>query len=378
MHAHVVAPEAVGELTARRVQGELGPLVEGGPESLRTELLRQVPHAGQAAVLPIAQFAEELGHAAAELDRLVRADEDVDIRRHPLPVGQAPADEHVETDRPIALLRRPEPDVIDLDPGAVLQAAGHGYFELTGKVGVLPVAGEVGGDRPGHRQRVDDLLGVDARDRARAHVAGRVATGLDGREPDVPEPLPDPRHVGDADPVQLNVLPGREVGIAVAEDRALVGTLGVGVGRHPDLAHLGRRHHAAGDLDPHHEGVSTLALGVHAHPFETLLLSRHGVDGVGTLFGVGVDDRLRHLEGMAGELELLDRVQLTNIPVGAHEAEGPLPTTERHPIGIVQVSGHQLATCRPHSDLSRPAQRPARGSSPSATGRVVGAQPMER
>jgi len=32
----------------------------------------------------------------------------------------------------------------------------------------------------------------------------------------------------------------------------------------------------------------------------------------------------------------------------------------------------------PHSDLARPAQRPARESSPGATARVQGAHPIER
>ena len=40
----------------------------------------------------------------------------------------------------------------------------------------------------------------------------------------------------------------------------------------------------------------------------------------------------------------------------------------------VDESGH---VCSPHSVLARPDQRPARGSSPSATARVQGAQPME-
>ena len=123
-------------------------------------------------------------------------------------------------------------------------------------------------------QRVDHLVGVDARDRARAHVARRVAARLHGGEADVPEALPDPGHVGDADPVQLDVLAGRQVGVAVAEDRAVVGSLGEGVGRHPDLADLGRGHHPAGHLDPHHEGVAALPLRVHPDPLEPLLLAR--------------------------------------------------------------------------------------------------------
>ena len=120
---------------------------------------------------------------------------------------------------------------------------------------------------------VDDLVRVDARHRARAHVARRVAAGLHGGQPDVPEPLPDPGDVLDADPVQLDVLARREVRVAVAEDGAVVGALGEGVGRHADLAGLGGGQDAAGHLDPHHERVAALALGVDADPLEPLFLA---------------------------------------------------------------------------------------------------------
>ncbi len=39
--------------------------------------------------------------------------------------------------------------------------------------------------------------------------------------------------------------------------------------------------------------------------------------------------------------------------------------------------GHRPQTCRPHSTFDEPAQRPDRGSSPRATRRVHGAQPIE-
>ncbi len=129
-------------------------------------------------------------------------------------------------------------------------------------------------------QRVHHLVGVNARDGARAHVACRVATGLHGGQADLPETLPDTGYVSDADPVELNVLSRGEVGIAIAEDGTVVGTFGIRIGRHPDLAHLGRSQDTAWHLDPHHEGIPTLTLRVHADPLEPLLLPRHRVDGV--------------------------------------------------------------------------------------------------
>ena len=158
VHADVVPAEAAGQLAAGRLEGESRALVQGGAESLRAEFLGQVAHAGQPAVLTVAQLAEELGHAAAQLDGLVGPDEEVDVRGHPLTVGEAAADEHVEADGAVGPLRRPEADVVDLDPGAVLGAAGDGDLELARQVGVLPVAGEEGGDGLGHGEGVDHLV----------------------------------------------------------------------------------------------------------------------------------------------------------------------------------------------------------------------------
>ena len=141
--------------------------------------------------------------------------------------------------------------------------------------------------------------------------------------------------------MQLNVLACGEVGVAVPEDGAVVGPLGEGIGRHAHLAHLGGCHDPARHLDAHHEGVAALTLRVHADPLHPLHLARHGVDRRGTLLGVGVDDRLGHLEGMALQLQLLGRVELADVAVGADELEAAVaPAAELHAIGIVEVTRH--------------------------------------
>ena len=71
VHTDVVTAERSGQLTAGGRKREFGALVEGGSETLRTELFGQVAHAGQAAVLPVPQLAEELGDPSAELDGLI-------------------------------------------------------------------------------------------------------------------------------------------------------------------------------------------------------------------------------------------------------------------------------------------------------------------
>ncbi len=141
MHAHVIAAERGGQLTAGRWQGEVRALVEGSSEPFGTELFGEVPHAGQTAVLPVAQLAEESRHPSAEFDSLVRPDEEVDVGGHALAIRETSADQHVEADRAVCMLRRPQADVVDLDPGTVLRAARHCDLELAWQVAYsrLPV-----------------------------------------------------------------------------------------------------------------------------------------------------------------------------------------------------------------------------------------------
>ena len=193
----------------------------------------------------------------------------------------------------------------------------------------------------GHGQCRNDFLLVDARDGARAHVAGGIAARLDGGQTDIPEALPNPGDVGDADPVELNVLPRREVCITVPENRTLIGSFGERVGRDTDLPNLGRGHDAARDLDAHHERVATLALGIHTDPLEALELAGHVVDGIDALLRIRLDDCLGDLEGVPRQLQLLDRVELADVAVGLDEFEPAVAsTTELHPIGIVEVARH--------------------------------------
>ena len=97
--------------------------------------------------------------------------------------------------------------------------------------------------------------------------------------------------------------------------------------------------------------------------------------------GEGLDRQVQHDDGvlataeqhhgpleLAGDLaEDVDRLRLEVVEVVQRQRD----------VGrdrAVDESGH---VCSPHSVLARPDQRPARGSSPSATARVHGAHPME-
>ena len=141
--------------------------------------------------------------------------------------------------------------------------------------------------------------------------------------------------------MQLNVLPRREVGIAVPKHGTVVRSLGKRIGSNADLSHLGCCQDATGHLDPHHEGVAALALGVHSNPLEALLLSRHLVDGRCALLGVGVDDRLGHLKRVPGQFQLLNGVELADVAVRPDEFEPAVTSApEFHPIGVVQIARH--------------------------------------
>ena len=130
----MVAPVAPGQLLAGGPQLEGGALGQLGAEALRPELLHEVAHPSRAAVLPVAELAEELGDRPRQLDRLIRGDEDVDVARHPRPVGEAAADEQVEAEVAVVEARRPQADVVDLGLGAVVAAAGDAELELAGQV----------------------------------------------------------------------------------------------------------------------------------------------------------------------------------------------------------------------------------------------------
>jgi len=81
----LVAPVAVGELTARRVKVNWFRLCRAAVRSLGPSFLRQVAHAGNSHVLGGCPVPEELRTPRQELDRLVGTYEDVYVRRHPRP-----------------------------------------------------------------------------------------------------------------------------------------------------------------------------------------------------------------------------------------------------------------------------------------------------
>ena len=224
---------------------------------------------------------------------------------------------------------------------------------------------------------------IHAGHRAAEHVAGRVATGLDGGEADGRKATPYPGDVFDPQPVDLYGLTRGQVGIAGPEHARLgpVGSLAEGVGRHADLPGLRAGEETARNLDPHHEGIAALLLGVDAGPLEALDLARNLGDAGRALLRVGVDDGIGNLERVALEFEQLDLAQFARLAIGVDERHRTIRPAQMQPVEFVPVLGHlrgrSCQTWSPHSTLSESAHRPARRSSPSTSGRVVGAQPMD-
>ena len=136
-----------------------------------------------------------------------------------------------------------ERDVVDLGVRAVHAAAADRRLVLARQVRERRVAQVARRDGADVRRRVQHLVGRNAGERAPEEHAGRVAARLLRREPDRLDPLEDRRHVLDADPVQLHVLPVRDVGDVASEALA----------RPCDGAQLLARQAPAVDPDPHHE-----------------------------------------------------------------------------------------------------------------------------
>ena len=310
MDADVVAAVLPGEVLAGRGEGDARPRRQLGPKHLRSQLLHQVPQPARPAVLAVAQLVEELRHGPADLHRLLGPHEDVDVGSQARSVRQPPAHQQVEPGRAVPEPGRDQRQVVDLRLRAILATPGHAHLELARQIGILPVAGEKIADRRRDRVGVDHLVGVDPGHRAAEHVARRIAARLHGGDADRLQPPPDLRHRPDPDPVQLDVLPGRQVEIPVPPDRVRLRAASVLVGDLPDQPRLRRRQPAAGDLHPQHEGVAALPLRIEPDPLQPLRLPIDRRDRRRPLPRIRVENRLLHLQRMPRRLPPLDLIQL--------------------------------------------------------------------
>ena len=236
------------------------------------------------------------------LDRLFLRDEHVQVACDP-GHGREPAP-HLDREAFDALVDDADQrDAVDLRRVAAAGARRDRDLVLARQVRVLGVAveelGRLVDDRPG----VEQLLVVDAGDRAARDVADRVAAAAGRGEARGVEPVEDLRQRSELDPVQLDVLSGRQLAVAAAER----------VRDLPERAQAGRRDAAARELDPEHERPDLRLVVVEAPPLQPHhVLLRHllvaGSDEGGQL----VEDPERALVA----LDALDGIALVDeLPV---------------------------------------------------------------
>src|SRR5262245_19830447 len=107
-------------------------------------------------------------------------------------------------------------DIVDLGVGAPHTTAADRDLVLAGQVVKIWVAVEKLGEPHDEVGGVGDLVGVDAGNRTSRDVAGDVAAGAERRDADSGEAPHDVWEILDRDPVQLKILPNRDVGDAAA------------------------------------------------------------------------------------------------------------------------------------------------------------------
>ena len=164
---------------------------------------------------------------------------------------------------------RRQADVVDLRIGAPDAAAGNRDFELAREIVKFGVARELLRRRERQRRCVADFVSIDASNRASGDVARDVAARAHGIQTALPQRLENLRKRFDGYPVELDVLPHREIGNAASMTLSQVS----------DGPQLRRIQNAVGDAYAKHEArqcfalatfsadhAGTVSLRVHAPP----------------------------------------------------------------------------------------------------------------
>src|SRR5207248_1414293 len=110
-----------------------------------------------------------------------------------------------------------ERDAVDLGRVAAVGARRDRDLVLAWEVRIVGVPVEELRRLVHDRLRIEELAGADACDGAAGDVADGVAAAAGGRQPGGVEPVEDLRERAQLEPVELDVLPGRELAIAPAE-----------------------------------------------------------------------------------------------------------------------------------------------------------------
>ena len=173
--------------------------------------------------------------------RQERAQRLADHRR----AAEAAAHDHLETDLARIVAPQTQADVVHAHGGAIVRRSSDGDLELAWQEGEFgmerrPLAHDLGPDT-----RVLDLIRRGAGKVIGSDIADAVAARLQRMHVDLGQRRQGIGRVLEPDPVELQVLPRREVAVA-----AVVLARDVG-----QLAQLAGRQRAVGDGDPQHVGV---------------------------------------------------------------------------------------------------------------------------
>ena len=152
---------------------------------------------------------------AEDLVRVLLRDEDAEVAGDPRHRGEAAADEDGEA---LAAFvdGADQRDAVDLGRVAAIGAGGDRVLVLARQVGPVGVAVEEVGGGIDDRRRVEELVGGDPLDGAARDVADGVAAAAGGRDAEALEVREDVGQLRELEPVQLDVLAGRELAVAAA------------------------------------------------------------------------------------------------------------------------------------------------------------------
>ena len=166
----------------------------------------------------------------------------IDERAHHRRTAEATADQHTEAQFASGVVHRLQADVVDFDGGTVGRRAVDGDLEFAWQVGEFRVERGPLADDFAPWARVDQFVGSDAGKLVGSDVAQAVAAGLDRVHLHGGQFSQDVRDVFHRRPVELHVLPGADVGIALV---VVTGNLG-------HHSHLARSQLAVRHRNPQH------------------------------------------------------------------------------------------------------------------------------
>ncbi|MCY1172862.1 hypothetical protein D9M73_130060 [compost metagenome] len=139
----------------------------------------------------------------------------IDERAHHRRTTQATADKHAEAQFAGCVVHRLKADVVDFDGGTVGSRTVDGNLELARQVGEFRVEGGPLTDDLTPWARIDQFIGSDTGELVGGDVAQAVAAGLDRVHLHGGQFSENVRNVFHGRPVELHVLPGTDVGVAL-------------------------------------------------------------------------------------------------------------------------------------------------------------------